>query len=243
MTTEEKLIKNKLGLLELANYLKNVSEACRVMGYSRDTFYRVRKAYEDGGIEALKEKSRRKPNVKNRISEDVENSVVQMAYEQPAYGQKRVSDELRQKGIFISAAGVRCVWLRHGLQTLSLYIDFQSRADKVKNDFLRFLLDAKQKGDSVVAYGAAAKGNTLLNYAGVKPDLLPMVCDAAASKQGKYLPGSHIPIVAPQVINKIKPDIILVLPWNIKAEIMKQLGYVKNWGCQFVTFIPEINIG
>jgi transposase InsO family protein len=117
MTTAEKLIKNKLGLLELANYLKNVSEACRVMGYSRDTFYRVRRAYEEGGIEALKEKSRRKPNIKNRISEDIEEAVVRMAYEEPAYGQKRVSDELRERGIFISPAGVRCVWLRHDLHT------------------------------------------------------------------------------------------------------------------------------
>ena len=102
MTTEEKLIKNKLGLLELANYLKNVSEACRVMGYSRDTFYRVRTAYEEGGIEALKEKSRRKPNIRNRVSEEVEEAVIEMAYEEPAYGQKRVSDELRQRGIFSS---------------------------------------------------------------------------------------------------------------------------------------------
>jgi len=117
MTTAEKLIKNKLGLLELANYLKNVSEACRVMGYSRDTFYRVRKAYEDGGIEALKEKSKRKANIRNRVPEQVEQAVLEMAFEEPAYGQKRVSDELRQRGVFISPAGVRCVWLRHDLQT------------------------------------------------------------------------------------------------------------------------------
>ncbi len=117
MTTAEKLIKNKLGLLELANYLKNVSEACRVMGYSRDTFYRVRKAYEEGGIEALKEKSKRKVNIRNRVSEQVEQAVLEMAFEEPAYGQKRVSDELRQRGVFISPAGVRCVWLRHDLQT------------------------------------------------------------------------------------------------------------------------------
>lgn len=102
MTTAEKLIKNKLGLLELANYLKNVSEACRVMGYSRDTFYRVRKAYEEGGIEALKEKSRRICNVKNRVSEAVEERVLEMALEEPAYGQKRVSDELRQRGGYLS---------------------------------------------------------------------------------------------------------------------------------------------
>ena len=117
MTTAEKLIKNKLGLLELANYLKNVSEACRVMGYSRDTFYRVKKAYEEGGIEGLKEKSKRKANIRNRVSEDVEEAILQMALEEPAYGQKRVSDQLRQQGIFISPAGVRCVWLRHDLET------------------------------------------------------------------------------------------------------------------------------
>ena len=117
MTTAEKLIKNKLGLLQLASYLQNVSEACRVMGYSRDTFYRVKNAYEQGGIEALKEKSRRKPNIRNRVPEDIEQAVVEFAFESPASGQKRVSNTLRQRGIFISAAGVRCVWLRHDLQT------------------------------------------------------------------------------------------------------------------------------
>jgi transposase InsO family protein len=117
MTTEEKLIKNKLGLLELATYLKNVSEACRVIGFSRDTFYRVKKAYEEGGVEALKEKSRRKPNAKNRVPEEVEQEVLRLALEEPSLGQKRVSDTLRQNGIFISPAGVRCVWLRHQLET------------------------------------------------------------------------------------------------------------------------------
>lgn len=116
MTTQEKLIKNKLGLLELAAYLKNVSEACRVMGFSRDTFYRIKKAYEEGGIEALYEKSRRKPNFKNRVSEEVERAVVELALEDPSLGQKRVSDELRKRGIFVSPAGVRSIWLRHGLE-------------------------------------------------------------------------------------------------------------------------------
>jgi len=116
MTTEQKLIKNKLGLLELAAYLKNVSEACRVMGYSRDTFYRVKNAYEEGGIESIKEKSRRVPNIKNRISEDIEEAILSLSLEDPSLGQKRVSDELRKRGIFVSAAGVRCVWLRHNLE-------------------------------------------------------------------------------------------------------------------------------
>jgi len=117
MTTDEKLIKNKMGLLELASYLQNVSEACRVMGYSRDTFYRVRKAYDEGGVEALKEKTRKKPIRKNRVSDEVERAVVELAYEDPSLGQVRTSNELRQRGVFISGAGVRCVWLRHGLET------------------------------------------------------------------------------------------------------------------------------
>ena len=119
MTTAEKLIKSKMNLLDLAAYLKNVSEACRVMGYSRDTFYRVKKAYENGGMEALKEKSRRTPNIKNRVSEEVEQAVVAFALEEPAFGQKRAADTLRQRGVFISPAGVRCVWLRHGLETFA----------------------------------------------------------------------------------------------------------------------------
>jgi len=117
MTTQEKLIKNKMGLLELASYLHNVSEACRVMGYSRDTFYRVRKAYEEGGMDALREKTRRKPNHKNRVPQEVERAVVEIAYEHPAFGQLRASNELRKRGISISAAGVRSVWLRNNLET------------------------------------------------------------------------------------------------------------------------------
>jgi len=117
MTVQEKRIRNKLSLLELASYLGNVSEACRVMGYSRDTFYRVQKAHMEGGLEALMERTRRVPNRKNRVSEDVEQTVVAFALEKPAMGQKRTSNELRERGIFISPAGVRCVWLRHDLET------------------------------------------------------------------------------------------------------------------------------
>jgi len=117
MTNEEKLIKSKLSLLELADYLNNVSEACKVMGYSRDTFYRVRKAYDEGGVEALKDNSRRKPNPKNRVPDHVAERVLKMAYEEPSWGQKRVSDHLRQEGIFVSPGGVRGVWLREGLET------------------------------------------------------------------------------------------------------------------------------
>ncbi len=131
---------------------------------------------------------------------------------------------------------------RRGLQTIATYSDFQVCADRVKNDLLTFLIEQKRAGKRVAAYGAAAKGNTLLNYAGVKPDLLPFVCDAAASKQGKLLPGSHIPVLHPDEIMSVKPDYILILPWNIANEIQKQLTDVKSWNGQFVIAVPKIHV-
>lgn len=131
---------------------------------------------------------------------------------------------------------------KNGLLDVETYLKFQYHADKVKNDILEFLLEQKKSGKKVVAYGAAAKGNTLLNYAGVKPDLLPVVCDAAPSKQGKYLPGSHIPICSPEIIKNIKPDWIIILPWNIADEVKQQLNFVQSWHGRFVTAIPEIKI-
>jgi SAM-dependent methyltransferase len=129
-----------------------------------------------------------------------------------------------------------------GMDQLSYYQDFQAKVDRVKYDLLTFLIEQKRRGKKVAAYGAAAKGNTLLNYAGIKPDLLPYVCDAAPSKQGRYLPGSHIPVVHEEEIKKYKPDYVLILPWNIKEEIMGQLEYIKIWNGKFVMATASLEV-
>ena len=129
-----------------------------------------------------------------------------------------------------------------GLQTLSTYQNFQAEADRLKDDLLLFLIEKKRVGKNIVAYGAAAKGNTLLNYAGVKPDLLPFVCDAATAKQVKYLPGSHIPILPPSALLRARPDFVLILPWNIAKEVKQQHAELAELGTRFVTAIPRLEI-
>jgi hypothetical protein len=131
---------------------------------------------------------------------------------------------------------------QRGLRNLATYAAFQLRADKIKDDLLVFLIDCKRKGKSVAAYGAAAKGNTLMNYAGIKPDLVRYVCDAAAAKQGKFMPGSHLPILPPAAIAERKPDYVVILPWNLKDEVMEQLAVVRDWDGKFVCAVPELAI-
>ena len=117
MTTQEKLIKSKLSILELGEYLKNVSQACKINGVSRQHFYDIKKAYEEHGLEGLKEKTRRKPCLKNRVAPEIEDAVVKKTYDYPAYGQVRLSNELRKEGILVSSGGVRSIWQRHNLET------------------------------------------------------------------------------------------------------------------------------
>ena len=131
---------------------------------------------------------------------------------------------------------------RRGMRSLEVYRQFQSHAERVKDDLLLFLIEQKRAGKKVAGYGAAAKGCTLLNFAGIKPDLLTYVCDAAPSKQGKYLPGTHVPILHPDVMRERKPDIVLILPWNIRAEVMQQMAHVRDWNGKFAVAVPEIQV-
>ena len=127
-----------------------------------------------------------------------------------------------------------------GLLNIQTYMQLQNQADQAKNALLAFLIRQKQLGKKVMAYGAAAKGNTLINYAGIKADLLPLVCDTAPSKQGKYLPGSLIRIGTPDDIDLYKPDHIWVTPWNLTEEIKELLKRTKKWGCNLVIAIPSL---
>jgi len=127
-----------------------------------------------------------------------------------------------------------------GMQTLEYYKGFQEKVNQVKIELLKFLIEQKKAGKKVAAYGAAAKGNTLLNFCGVRGDFISFVVDACDFKQGHYMPGSHIPIVSEERIREEKPDYIVILPWNLEDEIVEQLSYIREWGGQFVIPIPNL---
>ena len=129
-----------------------------------------------------------------------------------------------------------------GMADVAYYGGCQRRLEELKDGFLRFLLDARAQGRQVAGYGAAAKGNTLLNYAGVRPDLLRFVADRNPAKQGHYLPGSRIPVVAESVLREARPDYVLILPWNLADEVRSQLGYIREWGGRFVTAVPRLEL-
>jgi hypothetical protein len=132
--------------------------------------------------------------------------------------------------------------LSYGIDTIEYYKGFTQKAFKAKIQLLEFLIKQKKQNKKVVAYGAAAKGNTLLNYCGIKNDLIDFVVDANPHKQNKFLPASHIPVLNENEIKKTKPDFVLILPWNLKSEITSQLSYIKDWGGKFVIPIPETEI-
>ena len=129
-----------------------------------------------------------------------------------------------------------------GMNNIEYYKTFQNNVNEIKNKSLLFMLSEKEKGKSIVGYGAAAKGNTYFNYCGIKPDLIDYVVDASPYKQGLYLPGSHIPVVSEEFIKNTKPDYILILPWNLKDEIAEQLSYIRDWGGEFIVTIPCLEI-
>jgi SAM-dependent methyltransferase len=129
---------------------------------------------------------------------------------------------------------------KYGFTDINTYLQFGERVRQTKRKLLRFLITARESGKTVVGYGAPGKGNTLLNYCGIRTDLLDYTVDRSPHKQGKFLPGTHIPVHSPERIRETKPDYILILPWNLKDEVVKQHGYVREWGGQFVVPIPEV---
>jgi hypothetical protein len=129
-----------------------------------------------------------------------------------------------------------------GLQDLAYYGEFSQRVEKIRRDLLTFLIEAKNNGKTVVGYGAPGKGNTLLNYCGIRSDLVQFTVDRNPLKQGTYLPGTRIPVLAPEAIDAVKPDYVLILPWNLKEEITKQLAGIRDWGGRFLTAIPAITV-
>ena len=160
-------------------------------------------------------------------------------------GSLRVFAQRKDEGKHNTTAKVEILITREvavGMRTEQYYTDFQKRANDIKHELIKFLMESKRQGKNVVAYGAAAKGNTLLNYAGVRSDLLSFVVDRNPAKQGKFLPGTRIPIVDEARLHKEHPDYVVILPWNLKAEITEQLAYIRKWDGKFVTFVPVLSV-
>ncbi|MBT6229113.1 MAG: SAM-dependent methyltransferase, partial [Candidatus Scalindua sp.] len=129
-----------------------------------------------------------------------------------------------------------------GYEDINNYLTFDEGVRAVKREILSFLIQAKEKGKTIVGYGAPAKGNTLLNYCGIRTDFIDYTVDRSVYKQGRYLPGSHIPIEAPDKIKETRPDYIFILPWNIKDEIMEQMSFIREWGGKFIVPIPRVEV-
>jgi len=160
-------------------------------------------------------------------------------------GSLRVFAQRKDSGVYPINASVNDMLereLQAGIKRADFYLGLQRNADRIKHELLEFLLTAKREGKLVMAYGAAAKGNTLLNYAGIRGDLLQSVVDKNPNKQGKYLPGSRILIVNEEEVKINKPDYILILPWNLCEEIINQLQYAREWKAQFVSVVPRLDM-
>jgi hypothetical protein len=132
--------------------------------------------------------------------------------------------------------------LRGGLNRLETYSRFEQRVHATKRDILEFLIRAKRDGKKIAGYGAPGKGNTLLNYCGIRTDFLDYTVDRSPHKQGRYTPGTRIPILAPETIRQTRPDFLFVLPWNLEEEIVSQHGYIREWGGKFVVPIPAVRV-
>jgi hypothetical protein len=131
---------------------------------------------------------------------------------------------------------------RAGLEGMEVYRDFDGRVRRAKRRLLEFLIRAKEEGRRIAAYGAAAKGNTLLNYCGVRSDFIDFAVDRSPHKQGRYLPGTHIPVLHPDAVREARPDYLLILPWNLKDEIVQQMAHIRQWGGRFVIPIPDVQV-
>lgn len=132
--------------------------------------------------------------------------------------------------------------LAFGLNTKDAYLNFEKKLSNLKYNFLEKIIELKKQGKKIVGFGAAAKGNTLFNYYGIKKDQIEFIFDNAETKQNMYTPGSHIPILHPNLLRKIKPDYVLIIPWNLKNEIMSEINYIRDWGGKFITAIPDLSI-